>query len=487
MTQTKRGNLIYLIGALAFAIALFSLALGLLDAYTLYTEAGGNLSAVGMELYDAAVELVFAALELTLGFTLVKQWRAGEHIEIHKTVSQLISAIVYASFTKTLLATLLPVFTTHAPLDLSIGTLYVAVYLIFGIFMSGIPIMVKKHQLMELYWVMLFTSAIAVGFCVFDASTALSQADTLMAITDGANALLSALITLFALANVVHYFKNPLLLDRDIKENEDAEVIATTDKYETVRIYATRGTHDKTNTLISILTACSVLFGFAAILLFAHENNLGYYLTGNVGSIVDAITDAFLSLDTHAGVGILIAFLCLFIHSLVYLSLGSSIFNHRADAKLGVLTITSTGLLFTIFHGAFLFLDVFREFSLTHTLGLENYSIFEILLVLLYIVYSLTKKVYANLTKEINDGIATRGDSYHTHSKTVARVTLFSGLYSCAAYVLFFAMHLTKGSVNLSYVAFFLSTVLIIVATNLEVKHPFDEYTVAKRRIRTTA
>ena len=115
MTQTKRGNLLYLIGALAFAIALFSLALGLLDAYTLYTEAGGNLSVAGMELYDAAVELVFAALELTLGFTLIKEWRAGEHIEIHKTISQLISAIVYASFTKTLLSILLPVFTTHAP------------------------------------------------------------------------------------------------------------------------------------------------------------------------------------------------------------------------------------------------------------------------------------------------------------------------------------------------------------------------------------
>lgn len=487
MTQKKRDILIYAIGTLAFIIALFSLALGVCDAYALYTEAGGNLSAAGIALYDTAVDLVFAALELTLGFTLIKEWRAGEHIEIHKTVSQLINAIVYASFVKVLLAALLPVFTTHAPLDLSIGTLYVAAYLIFGILMSGIPIMVKKHQLMELYWVMLFSSAVAVGFCIYDTATSLSQADTLMALTDGANALLSALITLFALANILHYLKNPLLLDRDVRENEDAEVISATDKYETVRIYATRGTHDKTNTLINVLTACSVLFGFAAILLFAQENNLAYYLTGNVGSIVDAITNALLSLDTHAGGGILIAFLCLFVHSLVYLSLGSSIFNHRADAKLGVLTVTSTGLLFTIIHGAFLFLDVFREFSLTHTLGLENYSIFEILLVLLYIVYSLTKKVYANLTKEINDGIATRGDSYHMHSKTVARVTLFSGLYSCAAYALFFAMHLTKGSVNLSYVAFFLSTVLIIIATNLEVKHPFDEYTVVKRKIRTNA
>lgn len=486
MIETKRGKVVYFIGGLAFAIAVISFVLGVIDFISLYASSGLQNLFVSAQLYDMIIDLVFAFLELTLGISLIKQWKSGEKIEIHKTISQLVSAIVYESFVKLVFASVYSSIISGDFSNINVSIVYLIGYLVFGIIMMSIPSLIKKHKLMELYWVMLISSVFAIGFCSFDVLNLLNQSATFDQVAIGvADGVLMCLIMVFALATVVYYTKNPLILDRDIRENEDSEVIKTTKTYEKVRIYLNRGTNDGVNVLIMVFTLLSVVLGIAGIVLFAIENEVMTYLVGNLGQIINSFISAFTSMNINNAMDLLISVLMLFLYSFIYLFVGIGVFTHKGSDKIGVTTMASAGITISLFTGLSLFMQVVFDFSYTGKINLSEYSFFEIAVLVLYGVYALTAKIYKNLIKEVNEGIGQRGDSYYSHSKSIARIVLFSGIYSVIALALHFIMSVTGGGVHLSYLALLLSTVLIIVATNLEVKHPFSEYTVVTRKLKT--
>lgn len=486
MTETKRGKVVYIIGGLAFVIAVISFILGVIDLISLYASSEGQNLFVGAQLYDMIIELVFAFLELSLGINLIKQWKSGEKIDIHKTISQLVSAVVYASFIKFLFAEIFSLIVSGDFSLANVSTVYIVVYILFGIVMMSIPSLIKKRKLMELYWVMLISSVFAIGFCSFDVFNLLKQSAPFEQIaTDGANGVLMCLIMVFALATVVYYLKNPLVLDRDVKENEDSEVIKTTKTYEKVRIYLTRGTDDKVNVLIRVLTLLSVILGLVGIALYAIENDLIKYLVGDLGQIINSFIKAVSSTNFSDVSDLVIAVFMVFIFSFIYLSVGIGVFTQDGSYKIGVITMAAMGVIISSLTGVFLLADVFFDFSSTGSIDLKEYSIFEVIILVLYVVYVLTGKIYSNMIKDVNDGITQRGDSYHSHSKSIARIVLFSGIYSIIAFATHFLMKLNGGEIRLAYLAFLLSTALIVLATNLEVKHPFSEYTVVKRKLKS--
>lgn len=484
MKESKRGKILYAIGVLAFLIAIVSLAFNLLDLVALYKETDGNIFSGDMSLYEMAVDVVFAVLELTLGISLIKQWKTGEQIEIHKTISQLIGAIVYSSFFQLLVITIFSYFTT-GKIGEDVGIAYLLVYIVYGLLVGATPSLVKKHKLMELYWVMFFSSVIAVGFCVYEVTLALAESQIVSIATTIANTVLMCLITVFSTSVIVYYLKNPLILERDVKENEDSEVIKTTDKYEIVKIYETRGTDDKVNILITIMTVLSVIFGVAGIVHYAIENNVEQYFSEGLDGIIDNVKN-IISSGIIEMFGFFMIFLVLFIYSLLYVSLFTGVFTKQASAKVSVLGATAIGTMISLFTGILTVFDIFMDFAFNRTINLEKYSIYQLIIIGLYVFYVFAKKVYNNISTEINDGIVKRGDSYNSHSKAIARVVFFSGLFSIVCLGVLFAMNYSQGVFSISYLSFAISTLLIMIYTKLEVKHPFSEYTKVKRRIKNT-
>ena len=481
MKETKRAKILYAIGILAFVIALVSLVTAVLDLWDLYKTTDGNILSGGIDLYEMGIDVVFAVLELTIGISLIKQWKTSEKIEVHKSISQLISAVVYASFVKVLVSTIFSYVLGVDDESSSVKIAYVIVYAVYGLLVGATPTLVKKRKLMQLYWVMLLSSVIAVGFGLYEVM-GLLDGEIIELATTVANTILMCLITVFSFSVIVYYLKNPLDLERDVKENEDSEVIKTTEKYEIVKIYETRGTDDNVNTVISVLTALCAIFGIVGVVLYARENNFAQFLNGELNEIINVIINV-LTQSMADMMGLFMLIIVVFTYSLIYLSILVGVFTKKAESKISILSSASIGTLIALFSGILTIFDVFLDFTTTHTLNLEKYSIFQIVIIVLYVVYELTKKVFRNVTKDINDGITKRGDSYNSHSKAIARVVTFSGLYSILCLVVLFAMNFTEGVIKISYVAFALSTALSIVSTKLEVKHPFSEYSIVKRRI----
>lgn len=488
MEEKKSGKIVYLIGGLAFMIAAVSLAFSLLDLVSAFQAVNGNIQAVIMELYDMVIDIVFAFLELTAGFSLIKQWKSGERIEIHKTIAQLISALVYASFVTILLGELISGIMLGGFSNLNVNLSYIVVYILYGLLVGATPSLIKKHKLMQLYWVMLLSSIIAVGFCGYDVFVALLDgAEGVPFAIEVANVVLMVLITVFATQTIVFYIKNPDILYRDVRENEDAEVVETKGNYETVKIYATRGTDDKVNVVISILTILSVITGVAGIVFFAVENNIAQYFVGDLGDVIDTFISMFMSAGLSGLFDAMLMFMLVFIYTLIYLSLAVGVFTKKGSLKVGVTSIASIGVTVMIFANVSLTMDLIMDFMFTHKINFEKYSILQLIVLGLYIVYKFSSKAYANVVKDINDGIVKRGDSYHSHSKSIARVVLLSGLYSIVGLALVFLTYYLEGVTLLSYVMFLLSTLFIVIVTQLEVKHPFSEYSKVRRRIRNIA
>ena len=95
-----------------------------------------------------------------------------------------------------------------------------------------------------------------------------------------------------------------------------------------------------------------------------------------------------------------------------------------------------------------------------------------------------TKKIVQKTGENISEALNS-GDAYALHSKSIAKNVAFNGIFSLICYVIiFFDFYVQDGTVCLSYPLFALATVFFIVASTLESKHPFCEYSVVKRKIK---
>ena len=485
MQESTREKLIFAIGVLAFIIACVSFVFSALDIFAAIQAAGGDIrqALANAVVYEMIVDIVFAALELAMGLLLIKQWKDKERIEVYKTIARLISAVVYASFVRVVFSLIMQHFVGDEAPELSLNILYCIVYLAYWILTLSAGTLVRKRQLMSLYLITLITSVLAVGFCVYDCITVFQAEGTAVEIgTTIANTALMGLIVAFAAGVVAYYAKDPSALWRDVLEGEDYDVIATSDGYERVKIYATRAQEGGMNVLILLLYALCAVAGLAGIVFYALENNIGRYFGSSLQAVIDKLGDAILAGSMDEMFDLLMLLMLVFIYPLIYISQVIGAIRRQAESKISIISITSVGISLVLIASISLVVGVIFDFTSYRTIRWENYSLFEAALLVLYLINLLTKRIYANSTKEINDGIL-QGDSYHSHSEGIARVCLFSGIYSVVGLGLLFAMECSEGMVCVSYLLLAVSIVAAVVGACLEAKYPFSEFEYAKHKI----
>lgn len=485
MQEKTREKLIFVIGVLAFIIAGVSFVFSALDLLSVLQAADWQISKAlqSLQAYDMAVDLVFAGLELAMGLILIKQWREKERVEVYKTLSKLINAVVYASFVQSIFGMVMAYAVDKSSSGLNVSIVYCIVYLVYYVLTASSGTLLRKRQWMPLYITMLIASTLAVGFCVYDCITVVKASAAAVEIgTTFANTLLMGLIVAFSVGVVVFYAKDPNTLWRDVLEGEDYDVIGRSDGYEVVRIYANRAQEGAMNVLILVLYVFCALVGITAIVFYAMENQIGQYFGGSIQALIDNVQSAMLSGGVGEMLQVMMLFMIVLAYPLIFISHVLGSFQRQASSKINVLSIVSIGTLMTLLVGVGTIMEVMFDFINYRNIRWENYSLFEAVLIVLYLVFKLTKRIYANTTKEINDGIM-QGDSYHSHSGVIARICLFSGIYSVVALGLIFAMNCVEGNVCVSYLLFAVAILFAAAGALLEAKYPFSEFEKAKRKI----
>ena len=486
MPEKIRENLIFAIGVLAFVIAGVSFVFAALDILSILQEADWDIKVAVQTLgvYEMIVDLVFSGLELAMGLLLIKQWKDKERVDLYKTLSRLINAVVYASFAKVAFTALLQLFVGgDGAAAQNIGFLYCIVYLAYYILSSSTGTLLRKRQWMPLYWMMLISSALAAGFCVYDCVMVLQSQEAAVEIgTTFANTLLMGLILVFSVGVIMRYAKDPDALWRDVLEGEDYDVVERRGGYEVVRIYATRAQEGAINVFILVLYSLCSAAGVEGIVLYALENNIGQYFGGSIQSLFKNIESSLLSGNMDEMLQVMLLSILVLGYPLIFLSQLVGAFRRQAMSKVNVISIVSIGTMLALCIGIGAVVGGVFEIINHRSIQWENYSLFEAGLIVLYLVFKFTKRIYANTTKEINDGVM-QGDSYHSHSGTIARVCLFSGVFSVVGLGLIFAMDLVEGNLCVSYLLFASAILFAVVGALLEAKYPFSEFELAKRKI----
>ena len=487
MQEKTRGKLICVIGILAFLIAATSFVFSAIEALAILQEVGWNFSVAlqSVAAYEMVVDLVFSGLELAMGLLLIKNWKEKERTEVYKTLSKLINAVIYASFAKVIFSLTMAQFIGKNATEWNVNVVYCIVYLVYLIFTSSTGTLLRKRQWMSLYITMLVTSVIGVGFCVYDCIEVVKTSVALEIGTTIANTLLIGLIVVFSAGVVAYYVKNPESLWRDVLDGEDYDVVENNGRYERVKIYATRAQEGAINVVILVLYCLCALVGIAGIVFYAIENDIGQYFGGTLQTLIDNIEKKFMDGSVSEMMDLLILLVLVTIYPIIYFAQALGSLQRKAESKISVMSIVGIGTILVLMGSLSLVFEVVYDFTAFRTIRWENYSIYQAILVVLYIVYYFTKRIYKNTTKEINDGIM-QGDSYHSHSAAIARICFFSGIFSAVGLTVIFAMKYSEGGVCLSYILLAVSSLLAMVGACLEAKHPFNEFEYAKRKIVTT-
>jgi hypothetical protein len=484
MQEKTRGKLIVIIGILAFIIAGVSFVFSVLDLLSMLQAADWQfLKALrSSQAYDMAVDLVFAGLELTMGLMLIKQWREGERVEVYKTLSKLINAVVYASFVKVIFGMVMAYAVDKSLSELNVSIVYCIIYLVYYVLTASSGTLLRKRQWMSLYITMLIASALGVGFCVYDCITVVKAAAAVEIGTTFANTLLMGLIVVFSVGVVAYYAKDPATLWRDVLDGEDFDVVDSKGDYERVKIYATRAQEGAMNVVILVLYCLCALLGIAGIVLYAVENDIGQYFGGTIQSFIDNISNQFESGSVDEILNLLVLLLLVMLYPLIYLSQVLGAIQRKAESKISVISISGMGNMLVMMASLSLLIGVMYDFTMFGTIRWEEYSIYQAVLIVLYLVYFFTKRIYKNTTKEVNDGIM-QGDSYNSHSGSIARICLFSSIFSAVGLVVIFLMKCSDSGVCVSYLLFAAAALLAAAGACLEVKYPFSEFEYAKRKI----
>ena len=477
---TKRSILVYAIGIFAILTAVISLAFVAKDFSDAY-KPGQNVLAQYTILIPMGIDLVFAALEITTGYTLIKQWKNGESLEIHKTIAKLIQVIVYESFATVIANELILYFTAHNEFKATVGMAYVAVYLVYSCIMMSMSTYVKKNEPMKLYWLMAISSFIAIGISANDTLSAFSESDIGNIGLCFANLLMTSLIFAFAVSTIIHYIKNPDTLRRDIALSEDSDIIKSTKTHDYYRVYSNRAVETKTNTAINILYFIAIAFGAVATVLFAIEQHIERYLASNFMDVFDNIKAEISSSNLAGMMGLFLLFFVLLIYPISYISAFFGIVRRDSRAKVIIITLVSIGTRMLLFANIAVIIDFLTEFLSTYTFSLEGISVINLVFIILYVAYTVIQRFQKNKVSDIFSGME-KGDSYRKHFKEIYSSVMLEGAFSVASLALIFINSMQGEALQLSYPLYTVSCALIMIATHLELKHPFSEYTTVKRR-----
>ncbi len=482
-TRTRRGTLIFIIGIIAFVTAGVSLFLAGKEFISVLSEAGGKLSAMNLSvIYPMAVDIVFAVLELTTGFQLIKQWKSAENIEIHKTISGLISVIVYESFALVIMSIVISLFAKDQSLRAEVGGIYILAYIFYALLISTMSTYAKKHDIMALYVVMLISSLIAVGFAGVEFIVELDDGLVLDMCFTLSHILVALLVASFSISNIVYYIRNPRQLRQDVTEGEDADVIKRTDKYEVLRVYTTRANESWVNVVITVIYVIGILVGIVGIVYFAFANNVIDWFGDDVGQTIDNIFSEVKRGDLEDILNILMVLTVLFIYSLIHISALDGVIRKKAESKISIMSVPAMGILITIFTAFGHIYSIVKGLVFDKSFSFEDLNPLDIALVVWYIVYTILSKPKNKITGQITEAIQ-KGDSYYSHIKGIANSVIFAGIFSVTGYVLIMLYEFSTEGIIIHYPLFIISTILIMIGCSLEVKHPFSEYEKVKRRI----
>lgn len=479
---SKRGMLIYVIGIIAFVSAAASLLFAAKDFYVLFKAANMDFKSIAFaELVPLGIELAFSTLEVTTGFSLIKQWKAKESIEIHKTVAKLMQVIVYESFVSTLFSEIFSIFVSGAAAISGVNMFYIVAYVFYFLIMSTMSTYVKRNELMKLYYLMMISAFIAVAFSVRETCYSLIEQDLQGMAFGFGNVVLTALISAFALSTVIYYVKNPEKLQKDIEDSEDSELVRETDTHRYLRVYSNRADETGVNVAINVFYVLAVLLGTVAIVFFSIEQNVARFAGGTLAEIINNIRADFKTASVSSATSLLLILYVLLVYPLSYLAVGSGVFLRNSRSKISIVTVSAVGTGIMIISNIFLIVEFLMDFISYGKFDIEEFSVSELALIALLITYSAAQKFRKNKINDLFDGIE-KGDSFRSHIKETHSIMLFNGLFSIISLALMFSRGLEAGKTELSYVFFASSVLLSLVAIHLELKHPFAEYVTVKRR-----
>ena len=478
----KRGVVIYAIGIIAFVLAAVSLVFALNDFYVLFKAAGMNFQSLAFaNVVSVGIELAFSVLEITTGISLIKQWRAGESIEIHKTVAKLMKVVIYEGFIASLSAEVFSYFMSNGSITFGLRMVYIGAYLIYYLVTAPMSTYVKRNELMKLYYLMMISAFISVGFSVGETCTAILEHSYLEMGFGLGNVVLTSLIFAFALSTVIYYVKNPDKLRQDIEASEDSELIRETDTHRYLRIYSNRADETGVNLAINILYVIGVVLGCVALVFFLIEQDVARFAGGTLGEVIDNIRREFVSANISSITNLMLVFYVLLIYPISYIAVGLAIILRDSRSKISLVTLSTVGTSIMILSNAFFIIEFVLEFFKYKSLDLETIPISKLALIVLFVVYYIASKFRKNKNSDLFEGIAD-GDSYRSHIKEIHSTILFNGIFSFASLALMIYSGVEIGTVYISYPFFAASIALILVGTHLELKHPFAEYATVKRR-----
>lgn len=478
----KRSVLIYATGIIAFICAAVSIIFSAKEFLVIFEAVGMDFKALEFTTISSlAIELIFSVLEITTGISLIKQWKNGESIEIHKTVAKLLKVIVYEGFITALTNEIVGFLFSNGEAIDSVSMVYIVAYILYTILTSPTSTLVKRGELMKLYYLMAISSFIAIGFSLGETYAAIAELAPLDIGFGAGNFVLTLLIFTFALSTVIYYTKNPEILRRDMEASMDADIIKETDTHRYYKLYTNRADETWINTLINVIYFLAIALGCLGTVLFAIQQDVLRFISGTFAEFISKIYTELTSASMESITDIFLIIFVLLVFPLSYLAAGTGIIKRDARSKISLVTLATAGSSIMIIANIFTIIDFLMEFVGKRSLDLKSIPISQLALLGLFIAYWIIHKVRKNKAKDLFEGIS-QGDSYRSRFKEIYRKIMFDGIFSAIALGLMFYAGIEKGELLLSYPFFAASAALTTLGTHLELKHPFAEYTIVKRR-----
>ena len=479
MKKSFRGIVLILIALVALASSVLSIySLGK-EVFELMQTTTDFQTSVIYLLLTQGIDIIFAIVELSFGFQLIKAVKNNDHFDTYKMTSGLVTTIVYSQFTLFLIEIIFT-FISSQPLE-NLDVVFIVLFFIITTLTSFIRPIVLRRKLLALDAVMLTISSLALVLFVMSLNMEfiLSEAISLASLSDILNCVMLLMLVIFSLFSFVYYLKNPEACILEERENEDVDILETFEKYEKVKLYSYRGVDNKNTRAAIILSIIGSILCVAFAVLYFIENKFHETFIEQINAIVGMFKGtANISLDfTYYFVTVLVPIFAFFA-GLNYLF---GVITKNAQYKvynIQIMQVASLFLTFILYSRLFSigFAYVYGNFSLSML------SIFDAILLITDILNSIVRRVFKNTIKSISDSIK-NGDTYHDIVGKVARVNIAYGLVGILSTGLCgYYEYYKHGNIWYSLVLMIFVIILINIGTCIEKKHPASEYLIIKRK-----
>lgn len=440
-----------------------------LDTNTLLTQSN----------VDYFIDLSFAFMEIGFGVKLFFYIIKNKQFEAYKQIPGLIKTIVSSIFAL-IIADLIFFSINGTGEKYDLFLLLMGIYLFILIVSSMIRSAILKRSILKINIELLIISISSLIFVLCNFSLVFNKyLDDLNLINNILNTLILVLLSIFSIYSIKHYLDNPEIANKEIQENEDSEIIKTTEKYDYYKIYNYRSKNNPklTNTLNFILGVMSVGFGIYFLFAFC----LDYCKEFDIHRIIEAFKSSDYLMPT---ITYLINLIMHIIVPLVLIPCGISViisvYTTNAYLRYNKVSIASVGYLMVVFSFINIIIDL--AFSINESSFKElikKYDLADLLLIIVFIGQSFISKLINNISNDVYKGLM-NGDSYYEHNKGINILILVYSLTS----ILCVISYILKAGFDTHYLLIILIVIFLlnIVISLIEKKYPISEYTIAKRK-----